>query len=227
MHVRNRFTGARPGGHVSISSHAEPEFYRLFAFKAQTHQLAWLWEGKKALQSLFSTGGVGLRLLHVPPTQHRKGQEEMKCTCQQSRSRSSSSAKPLCWGRARRRDALLCPFSEKLCISWASWTRRKLGTWKFTAPSLRAVWYTGKSLNVTKLTLKLVKPGQQYCKFLKGYYVTLIKDALSKKQLISLKTMAILFPSVKIIVFLEICPPSDSFSRLIRSLEQTTLSILS
>lgn len=32
-----------------------------------------------------------LRLLHVPPTQHRKGQEEMKCTCQQSCSCSSSS----------------------------------------------------------------------------------------------------------------------------------------
>lgn len=121
----------------------------------------------------------------------------------------------------------LCSVLSQKSISWASWTRRKLGTWKFTAPSLRAVWYTGKSLNVTKLTLKLVKPGQQYCKFLKGYYVTLIKDALSKKQLISLKTMAIVFPSVKIIVFLEICPPSDSFSRLIRSLEQTTLSILS
>lgn len=57
MHVRNRFTGARPGDHVSISSYTEPKLYRLFAFKAKTYNSLDLREEESSAKHLFHRRG--------------------------------------------------------------------------------------------------------------------------------------------------------------------------
>lgn len=124
MHMWNWFTAVRAGAHVSICSSTELKFYHLFVFKAKKYTIYFTSQGKKSQQSIFSTGRVGLQLLHSHPrswTQRLvspRGRRKWNAHVSVPLSRSSSLAKPLfCSSHEPPQDRKMCQGGGHLLLS--------------------------------------------------------------------------------------------------------------